>query len=200
MQFRTQFQSRGCEILQACMHVKRHDFAKWQEFYSALNVRHCTLTWVSLACSCLCKIIGYSSTSSVKWVIPPVIGLTLVLAFVFVMSICKNAVYRSCTLFSLMYSWYRIRRNFRQEKIFANFAICKIFITQIIFCPVLITLRPYLCNTKGVSKIFENFIVCLHLVSRASPSYEKIEKGSGQVGCTNVSQRNAIIAIKMCVK
>ena len=38
------------------------------------------------------------------------------------------------------------------------------------------------------------------LVSHASPSYEKIEKGSGQKGCTNASQRNAIIAIKMCVK
>ena len=30
-----------------------------------------------------------------------------------------------------------------------------------------------------------------------SPSYEKIEKGSGQTGCMGASQRNAI---KVCVK
>ena len=33
-----------------------------------------------------------------------------------------------------------------------------------------------------------------------SPSYEKIEKGSGQKGRISASQRNAIIAIKMCIK
>ena len=41
--------------------------------------------------------------------------------------------------------------------------------------------------------------IYIPIVSRASPSYAKSEKGSGGNGCTAVSPWNAIIGIFMCV-